>query len=452
MGLFRILFKWFGRPRYTLFISYSRKHKDFALKVYKLFTISHLPFLDQTNINPGDQWQSVIDDALQRCTHLLVLWCVHADESEYVRCEIDQALQDRKTIMIIVIGDHPLPPKLAPIQTLPDMFSEVCLGDPRATVDQDRSDTFAGVSNEVFHIAETALHSQYKGDMRSLAKRRAAALVAMLLLPATYSSYLVWEQANIGRVASTSSSGKIGETFKECMAGCPEMVAVPVGTFTMGSPDNESGRFTSEGPQHKVEIAYNFAVGRFAVTFDEWDLCVADADCSYAADDGWGRGRRPVINVSWEDAKKFTAWLSRKTGKNYRLLSEAEREYVTRAGTTTPFWTGESISTQQANFNGTNSGGEFRRQTIPVDTFRPNQFGLYQISGNVWEWTEDCWHGSYEGAPSNGSPWISDNCFRVLRGGSWFDLPGNLRSASRGWAGSTAKGFRAGFRVARTFN
>ena len=136
----------------------------------------------------------------------------------------------------------------------------------------------------------------------------------------------------------------------------------------------------------------------------------ADGGCNRytPSDEGWGRGRRPVINVSWDDAKAYVGWLSRKTGKTYRLLSEAEREYVTRAGTTTPFWWGTSISTQQANYNGnytygTGATGVSRRQTVLVDSFQPNPWGLYQVHGNVWEWTEDCWHDNYSGAPSDGS-------------------------------------------------
>src|SRR5438552_2988942 len=141
------------------------------------------------------------------------------------------------------------------------------------------------------------------------------------------------------------------DTFKEC-ANCPEMVVVPAGSFTRGSPTSEPGHSADEGPQHTVTIARPFAVGRFAVTFDEWDACVAAGGCKgyKPADEGWGRGRRPVINVSWEDAKGYVAWLSQATGKTYRLLSETEREYVARAGTTPPFWLGATISTEQANY------------------------------------------------------------------------------------------------------
>jgi formylglycine-generating enzyme required for sulfatase activity len=177
------------------------------------------------------------------------------------------------------------------------------------------------------------------------------------------------------------------------------------------------------GPQHPVTIGKPFAVGKFAVTFDEWDACVADGGCGgyRPVDQAWGRGRRPVINVSWNDAKAYAAWLSRKTGKDYRLLSEAEREYVTRAGTTTPFWWGSSISTSQANYNPLGEAeGVYRRKTEPVDSFEPNPWGLYRVHGNVWEWVEDCYHLRYDRAPSDGSPWTTLTCsLRVLRGGSW---------------------------------
>src|SRR5262249_39678827 len=135
---------------------------------------------------------------------------------------------------------------------------------------------------------------------------------------------------------------------------CPEMVVVPTGSFMMGSPQSETGRVKDEGPQHKVTLGKPFAVGRFSVTFDQWDACVSNGGCNgyRPKDEGWGRGRKPVINVSWDDARAYLAWLSSTTGKPYRLLTEAEREYVTRAGTTTPYWWGSTISPSQANYNG----------------------------------------------------------------------------------------------------
>jgi formylglycine-generating enzyme required for sulfatase activity len=237
--------------------------------------------------------------------------------------------------------------------------------------------------------------------------------------------------------SSPTFAQKRGDVFKDC-AKCPEMVVVPPGSFEMGSPASEEGRISDEGPRHLVKISNPFAVGRFAVTFDEWDACVADGGCNgYKPTDHWGRGRQPVINVSWEDAKGYVAWLARKTGKTYRLLSEAEREYVTRAGTTTPFWWGPSMSVTQANGDGRTPyadgpTGEYRQKTVPVDSFAPNPWGLYQVHGNVYDWVEDCWHNNYAGAPTDGSAWVSGDCSRrVLRGGSWGNVPRDLMAAIR---------------------
>jgi formylglycine-generating enzyme required for sulfatase activity len=245
------------------------------------------------------------------------------------------------------------------------------------------------------------------------------------------------------RPPSSVPTQKEPRVFKDCTT-CPEMVVVPAGEFIMGSPDEEAERLSYESPRHLVKIAVPFAVGRFAVTFDEWDTCVAEGGCrttiarARAYDEGWGRGRRPVINVSWYDAKDYVSWLSRKTGKEYRLLSEAEREYVTRAGTTTTFWWGKSMSPVKANYmtlysyNGGETSREYAHKTLPVDSFAPNPWGLYQVHGNIMEWVEDCWHENYEGAPADGSAWVSGDCkFRAERGGAWWLLPQHLRSAAR---------------------
>jgi formylglycine-generating enzyme required for sulfatase activity len=248
-----------------------------------------------------------------------------------------------------------------------------------------------------------------------------------------------------------------GVAFRDCPV-CPEMVLVPAGAFTIGSPKVEPERESYEGPQHQVTIAKPFAAGKFAVTFAEWDSCAADGGCGgYRPHDrGWGRGDRPVVNVSWNDAKAYVTWLSGKTGQNYRLLSEAEREYVTRAGTVSPFWWGSTVSPSQANYDGTadvykgGEKGEYRRKTLPVKSFQPNPWGLYQVHGNIWEWVEDCWNGSYNGAPADGSAWIIENCSsHVLRGGSWGIGPKMLRAASRTPYFAVYRDAYTGFRVAR---
>ena len=243
-----------------------------------------------------------------------------------------------------------------------------------------------------------------------------------------------------------------GRRFRDCDE-CPQMVVLPAGSFEMGSPESEEGRDGDEGPVHRVEIGEPFAVGAYEVTFEEWDACVAAGGCGgyRPRDEGWGRGKRPVINVSWYHAQEYVGWLSGKTGEWYRLLSEAEWEYAARGGSGTRYWWGDEIGSGRANCEGCGSRWD-DEQTAPVGSFRANGYGLYDMHGNVWEWVEDCWNDNYRGAPTDGKVWKSGDCsFRVLRGGSWGNSPGYLRSASRGWDGS---GIRyiifGGFRVART--
>ena len=238
-------------------------------------------------------------------------------------------------------------------------------------------------------------------------------------------------------------------TFRDCPS-CPLMAVLPAGEFVMGSPSNEEGRSANESPQHQVRIAKPFAVGVYEVTLDEWNACVAAGGCGHRpGDEGWGGGSRPVINVSWNDARDYVGWLSGRTGHGYRLLSEAEWEYAARAGTTTAYSWGNEVGSNRANCRGCGSQWD-NRQTAPVGSFPANAFGLYDMQGNVWEWVEDCWNEGYAGAPANGEAWLGGDCsVRVLRGGSWINGPRLLRSALRL---RLAPGYRfhLGFRVART--
>ena len=192
--------------------------------------------------------------------------------------------------------------------------------------------------------------------------------------------------------------------FKDC-TDCPTMVMIPAGSFTQGSPVTETQSLDRERPQRTVNVP-TFAIGQYAVTFAEWDACVADGGCTYDPIDGWGRGNRPVLRMSWNDAREYVAWLSIKTGHDYRLPSESEWEYATRAGTTGRFNTGDCITTDQANFLGAQPAfgcpaGIWREQTTPVGSFAPNAFGLYDTHGNVFEWVQDCENFDYTGAPPN---------------------------------------------------
>ena len=239
-----------------------------------------------------------------------------------------------------------------------------------------------------------------------------------------------------------------GDTFRDC-AECPEMVVIPAGRFRMG--DLKGGSSGAVKPVHAVNIGYKFAVGKFEVTFSEWDICVSAGGCGLRpGDEGWGRGNRPVIKVNWDDAKAYVKWLSRRTGKRYRLLSEAEWEYMARAGSTTNYPWGNSVGNGRANCDGCGSRWD-DKQTAPAGSFKANAFGVHDTVGNVWEWTEDCGHNSYSGAPANGKAWTTggDCGRRVLRGGSWYSFPEDVRSANRNGYVSDIRYSNFGFRVSR---
>jgi formylglycine-generating enzyme required for sulfatase activity len=257
------------------------------------------------------------------------------------------------------------------------------------------------------------------------------------------------------------ASGKVhstGATFRDCANVRPELVSIKPGSFVMGSSLAKPMNGTDE-KLHKVTINYSFAVGKYDVTFAQWDACVADGFCGgyRPSDEGYGRGNRPVINVSWNDAQAYVSWLTRKTRKKYRLLSEAEWEYVARAGSNTTYYWGNVASHDFANYGSDKccSGLAFGRDrwvnTSPVGSFPPNKFGLFDMSGNVIQWVEDCWHEGYKGAPADGSVWQSGDCSRrALRGGSWGAHPYFIRVPNRNWSPIDFHDKYVSFRVART--
>ena len=252
-----------------------------------------------------------------------------------------------------------------------------------------------------------------------------------------------------GRIAKMSSRFDIGGAFRDCKE-CPEMVVLPAGSFTMGSENGSS----DEQPQREVTIAKRFAVSKFEVTFEEWDACVAAGTCQHnPGDSKWGRKNRPVINVAWEDAKAYISWLNTKVdGSAYRLLSEAEWEYAARAGAINSSYSwGNEIGNDKANCKGCGSRWD-NKQTAPAGSFDANAFGLYDLLGNVWEWTEDCWNDDYKRAPVDGTAWtdLGDCRLRVVRGGAWSFGPENLRLTKRRRYISTNRLSSIGFRVARS--
>jgi formylglycine-generating enzyme required for sulfatase activity len=227
-----------------------------------------------------------------------------------------------------------------------------------------------------------------------------------------------------------------------------EMVKIPGGRFLMGSPETEAQRYDNESPQHYVDVP-EFWMGKYVVTQQQWQAIMGNEPSYFKGKN------RPVERVSWNDATKFCQKLSKKTGRDYRLPSEAEWEYACRAGTTTPFYFGETITGELANYKASETyadepKGEYREQTTPVGQFPPNAFGLYDMHGNVYEFCQDVWHSSYDGAPDDGSAWVNggNSRYRVVRGGSWYFNPRRCRSACRSLYYSDEAGdYDIGFRL-----
>jgi formylglycine-generating enzyme required for sulfatase activity len=325
-------------------------------------------------------------------------------------------------------------------------------------------------------------------DWLSTKGRRTPALVYVTLIVVIAAPVTVWLSLDlIYRIANfdpyvltaeRERALKPLEAFRECAKDCPEMIVIPAGRFMMGSPVDEKGRRADEddghGRQHEVRIERPFAVAKFDVTFADWDVCVKFGGCLRDGQDARVTSLRdmlraesdkyPVFDMGRDDAKVYVAWLSRMTGKVYRLLSEAEWEYAARAGTTTAYFWGDEVGKENANCAGCGSRWDYR-QPSPVGSFRPNAFGLYDMAGNVRQWVEDCYHrpyqrpgeykrpGDYNGAPADGSAWTGcGDLFPagMLRGGSWADDPRNLRSASRTGEEEYSVREGGGFRVART--
>jgi formylglycine-generating enzyme required for sulfatase activity len=267
------------------------------------------------------------------------------------------------------------------------------------------------------------------------------------------------------------------DQFRECVA-CPEMLVIPDGEYLMGSPEDEAERYSNEGAQHRVKISGRFAVSKLKVTREQFEKFVNET--SYAGDDRCftledgkveersGRsfrnpgfqqdGTHPAVCISWDDAKTYVEWLSKKTGKLYRLLSESEWEYVARADTKTPFWWGASISADEANYDarstyGGSSAGEYRQKTVPADMFKPNPWGLYQVHGNAMEWVEDCWNETYQYGPTDDWMRVAGRCdVHVRRSGAWNAVARMLRAAYRDNRKTTNRASNTGFRVGRTLS
>jgi formylglycine-generating enzyme required for sulfatase activity len=379
-----------------VFVCYARKDQTFVLELAANLKHRGVPiWLDQWDIHPGADWDRSIDDAIYDCAKFLIVLSPNSVESSEVRAELRTALDEKKPIIPVIQSPCRIPRQLRTIQhanfSSREPNDETALSQLLRTLNTASK---APVANET-EISRSA-QSQAAGANRD----------SNPLAPRTV----------------------FRDRLKDGSQG-PEMIVIPSGSFRMG--DMHGLGSDDEKPVREVNIVYPFALGRYAVTFDEYDTFAKATKTNMAADDDWGRGKRPVINVSWEDAQAYAKWLSAQTGKRYRLPSEAEWEYAARSGGKEEIWAGTSEKSRLAEY--AIFGGNTR--TEPVGTKKPNGLGLYDMSGNVLEWVEDCWHGNYDGAPPDGRAWREENggeCGRrVVRGGAWFDIPVYLRASFR---------------------
>ncbi len=409
-----------------IFISYSRTDTSIAVSLAeRLRTNGWSVFLDfQTPI--GRRWHLEIKKELNTAKAVVALWSAKSCDSDYVLEEAEYG-RDKSILFPAFIEQVEYPFGFSRIQTA-DLIG------------WERNQDHPGLSKLLVSL-QLHLHVHP--------------------IPSAPASVLDEEKSSpAGRPAPS-------QTFRDKLkigGEAPLMMPIPAGRFLMGFPKDEPNQQYYEEPLHEVRISDSFALGVYAVTFDDYDRFCDSTFQAKPDDQNWGRGRRPVINVSWEQAQEYCSWLSEQTGRLYRLPSEAEWEYACRAGTGTPFHTGIRITLDKANFNGDytfngSAKGEYRKQTVPVGTFLPNPFGLYEMHGNVWEWCQDRWHWNYRSSPLDASPWESEGSKeRVLRGGCWSSEPGSLRSAKRNRFSAGDRYPTVGFRVtcsspslARTF-
>lgn len=450
-------------------------------------------FMDVDNLRPGADFGQYIKTVLPRCRVALILigpnWLSVRDErgarrlddpNDWVRIEVETALATPglDVVPVLVNGatmprTEDLPESLRPllrrhaaiIRRNPDFHDDVA---------RLIAALRASVSTGILDL------SKMTGDGASARGRGGGGGSALLMiggvviagalavfgLNAAGVIALPWlpSAQQIADAEPSARTFRDGQEFDDCDGAgwCPRMMVIPAGSFTMGSPEDEEGRNNNEGPQRRVSIR-QFAVGKFEVTFDQWAACVNGGGCTSNAspsDEGWGRGARPVINVSWNDAREYVQWLSRETGRSYRLLSEAEWEYAARGGDRAgPYWWGAAASHEYANFgadqccDGLASGRDQWVFTSPGGSFPANPFGLSDMHGNLFEWTQDCYAASYSGLPDDGSAYETNSCsLRVYRGGSWDLSPQYLRSSLRNRTTPTGRYDGLGFRVARTLN
>ena len=458
-----------------VFVCYAREDEEFVLQLAGNLKKKGIPiWLDQWDIPAGADWDRSIDNAICECAKFVIVLSPRAVDSSEVRGELRTAIDENRPIIPVIRTGCRVPRQLRTIQYVD--FSSKGSGDEAALRQLVRTlETSTNqVTEETIREPDTPhpdrraqepwfqklLAGLRAGSRRVIAapsNRYALAGIALII------SLVVWWQwprtqkfeplappapppAVVASPATIKApepkvvvgekpvaAGESKEETKKLTTGGvgPVMVVVPAGSFQMGDLQGVGDK--DELPVRSVQIPKSFALSRFEVTFDEYDAFAKATNRKLPDDQGWGRGRRPVINVSWEEAQAYAKWLSEQTGKRYRLPTEAKWEYAARSGGKQQIWSGTSDERGLADYSWfvTNSSGK----TQEVGKKKANGFGLHDMSGNVWEWVEDCWHDNYNGAPTDGRAWKEENggqCGRrVVRGGSWNSIPENLRSSNR---------------------
>jgi formylglycine-generating enzyme required for sulfatase activity len=490
---------------YDAFISYSSKDKIAADAVCAVLERNGIRcWIAPRDVTPGMVWGSAIVGAINSTKLMVLVFSGAANTSPQIEREVERAISKGMPVIPVRIEDvqpsdpleyfisashwldaftEPLEQHLETLAKVVRRIIEVKVG-KEGGEGRRTSGQVAGATLEFPTVSPASVQPlRSVGQSPSLPRSSRWPLVAAVTAGLTTcvvlaGVYFVWE----GRKASVAAARQAGDVFRDC-ADCPEMVVVPAGRFMIGAAEQEKSTLDwaqpMERPVHEVRIGKPFAVGLFAITRDEFEEFVrrtnnpVEGGCSYwdgkevldatrssrdpKLSGGPQTGDHPVVCVSALEATKFAAWLSAKTGRNYRLLSDAEHEYVTRAGTTSAFWWGPTISPDQANYwseasyNGSPTAPG-RYTTVPVKFFRPNPWGLYQVHGNVTAWVADCWHPDYTGGPTEGSVWQTDagDCKeRTIRGGSFINNPDLVRSAHRR-SMPDIRSISIGFRVAQT--
>jgi len=382
-----------------IFLSYVRDDKAKAQRLAEaLERQGWCVFWDRSSIHVGDDLDEVIETAIAQCRCMIVGWSALAKKSDWVRGE---ATIGRERRILLPLKFEAVDPPIA------------------------------------FRSLHTEDFSDWQGELDNSEFQTLCKSVRRFLGEGQHPPAMTPASSN-----QSSHADRAPVATEARLPFEPEMIEIPAGSFSMGSD-----RHDDEKPIHTVTFAKPFKLGKYPVIFSEYDSFVEQTGRAKPEDQGWGRGRRPVINVSWQDAADYAAWLRETTGKPYRLPSEAEWEYACRAGSRSDFFWGEDLGLAEKHaWFGENAGGK----TQEVGLKPANSYGLHDMAGNVWEWLQDRWHDNYQGAPNDGSAWVAgDDGRRVLRGGSWGLKADRLRSADRYWDFADFRLNFVGFRLAQ---